>query len=92
MPWNEFWPAFAKTWMASIAVMMAEDMDKMEEGLKEVEEQLKNPNMPDAQKKMMEAALSGMKEMKKISDRVPQGNKDIVKKHWDELAKLFDMD
>ena len=92
MPWNEFWPAFAKTWMASIAVMMAEEMDEMEEGLKEVEEQLKNPNMPDAQKKMMEAALNGMKEMKNIADRVPQGNKDIVKKHWDELANLFDMD
>ena len=90
MPWNEFWPAFAKTWMASIAVMMAEEMDEMEEGLKEVEEQLKNPNIPDAQKKMMEAALNGMKEMKKIADNVPQGNKDIVKKHWDELSKLFE--
>lgn len=92
MGWNEFWPAFAKTWMASIAVMMAEEMDEMEEGLKEVEKQLKNPNLPDAQKEMMEAALNGMKEMKKIADKVPQGNKDIVKKHWDELAKLFDME
>jgi len=92
MPWNEFWPVFAKTWTASIAVMMTEEMGEMKEGMAEIEKQLKDPNIPDAQKEMMKAALGAMNEMKKIADKVPQGNKDVVKKHWDELAKLFDMD
>lgn len=92
MPWNEFWPAFAKTWTASIAVMMSEEMGEMEEGIAEIEKQLKDPNIPDAQKEMMKAALGAMQEMKKIADKVPQDNKDVVKKNWDELTKLFEMD
>lgn len=92
MPWKEFWPAFAKTWTASIAVMMEEEMGEMDEGMAEIEKQLKDPNIPDAQKEMMKAALGAMNEMKKISDKVPQSNKDVVKKHWDDLAKLFEMD
>ncbi|MGB3478017.1 MAG: hypothetical protein WBB67_02540 [bacterium] len=90
MPWNEFWPALAKTWMASVANMMSEEMDEMEQSLAEVEKQLKDPNIPEAQKEMMKTGLNAMKEMKKIAEKVPQGNKDLVKKHWDELSKLFE--
>jgi methyl-accepting chemotaxis protein len=92
MAWNEFWPAFAKTWTASIAVMMTKEMGEMEEGMAEIKKQLNDPKIPDAQKEMMKAALGAMEEMKKIADKVPQENKDVVKKHWDELTKLFEMD
>jgi hypothetical protein len=92
MPWNEFWPAFAKTWTASIAVMMSGEMAEMEEGMAEMKKQLEDPKIPDAQKEMMKAALGAMEQMKKVADKVPQGNKDVVQKHWDELTKLFDMD
>jgi hypothetical protein len=92
MPWNEFWPAFAKTWTASIAIMMEKEMGEMEEGMAEIKKQLDDPNIPDAQKDMMKAALGAMEEMKKIGDKVPQENKDVVKKHWDELSKLFEIE
>ncbi len=92
MPWNEFWPAFAKTWMASIAIMMAEQMSEMEASLVEIEKQLKDPNIPEAQKDMMKTGLNSMKQMKKIADKVPQFNKNLVKKHWDEISKLLEIE
>ncbi len=92
MPWEEFWPAFAKTWMASVAVMLNEEMGEMEEGMKELEARLKNPKVSAAEKEMMEGAKKAMGTFKELYDKVPQANKDLVKKHWAELSKIMEIE
>ena len=92
MPWDEFWPTFGKVWMAVISVMLHKDMDEMEENIKQMEAQLKDPKVPEAQKEMMKQAVKSMTEFKKIYEKVPQGNRDLVKKHWDELSKIMDIE
>jgi hypothetical protein len=92
MPWEKFWPAMAKTWMAIVSVMVHEEMGEMESSLKEMEAQMNDPKIPEAQKEMMKNAVNAMKQVKTIYEKVPQGNRDLVKKHWDKLSELMEIE
>jgi len=90
--WEEFWPALAKTWMACVAVMLNEEMGEMEKGLEELEVRLKDPKVSGAEKEMLESAKKSMAMFKELYDKVPQANKDLVKKHWAELSKILEIE
>lgn len=92
MSWDEFYSAFAKTWMAAVAFQLHEEMGEMEEGLKEIEAKLKDPKVSTQEKEMMKAAKQAMTQVKQIYDKVPQVNRDLVKKHWKELAKIMEIE
>jgi hypothetical protein len=80
MPWDEFWPAFGKTMTATVAVIMDSMMTQMKEQMK---------GQPAG---AVEQAMKGMEETSAAYKDVPQANKDLVKKHMKELAKVFEMD
>jgi hypothetical protein len=90
MPWNEFWPAFSKTWMAYMALEMEENMGEMEEGLKQIEEQMNNPNIPAEQRESMKKAKESMEQLKTMHSKVPQGNKNLVKKYAKKLEEIME--
>jgi len=92
MPGDEFWPVFGKVMTASVANMLDAEMGKMDKSLKEMEAQLNDPNVPEAQKEMMKQAMSQMQDVKKMYGKVPQANKDLVKKHWNELSKIMEFE
>lgn len=106
MPWDEFWPAFAKTMTAVIAITLDKSMSGMKEKMEgnkekmaEMEAKLEDPNVPDAEKEMIEASLGMMKkieesmaEVQNLYAKVPQVNKDIVQKHWNELAVIMELE
>jgi hypothetical protein len=87
MPWNEFWPVTAKVMAAIGAYAMSTQLG---EGLGEMEAQLKDPNIPDAQKEMLKGILQSLKEAQKAYEGVPQQNMDLIGKYWDDLEKLFE--
>jgi hypothetical protein len=89
MPWKEFWPVYAKVMAAVGAYAMSTQLG---EGLAEMEEQLKDPNIPAAQKEMMKGIMESLKQAQKAYEGVPQQNMDLIGKHWDDLEKLFDID
>ncbi|HEC78096.1 MAG TPA: hypothetical protein ENI34_03015 [candidate division WOR-3 bacterium] len=89
MSWEEFWPVFSKTWFAVIAVKMG---DKMDKSAAEMEKQLKDPKIPEAQKKLFKEVLENLKKTREMYAKVPQENKDLVEKYWDQLSGLFDID
>ena len=45
-----------------------------------------------AQMEMMKGMEEAMETQDTVFAKVPAQNKELVKKHWDELAKLFDID
>jgi hypothetical protein len=90
MAWDEFWAAFMKIALAGVAHTVHEEMKDIEKGFAEVEAQLKNPKIPEAQKKMLEAQVEMMKEIKKIYKKVPQANRELVAKYWDQLDKIME--
>lgn len=92
MPWDEFWPVFGKVMTASVANMFDAEMGKMDKNFKEMEAQLNDPKIPEAQKEMMKQAMSQMQDVKKMYGKVPQANKALVKKHWDEISKLLEIE
>ncbi|MCK4756736.1 hypothetical protein KAS56_07370, partial [candidate division WOR-3 bacterium] len=81
-----------KVMTASVANMLDAEMGKMDKNLKEMEAQLNDPKIPEAQKEMMKQAMSQMQDVKKMYGKVPQANKDLVKKHWDEISKLLEIE
>jgi hypothetical protein len=85
MPWDKFWPAFAKTWMAVVAIEFEKDMPDMDKQMAEIEAQLKNPKLPAEQREMMQTAKQQIIDVKNMFDKIPQINKDLVKKYWDQL-------
>ena len=87
MPWSEFWPVTAKVMAAIGAYAMSTQLG---EGLGEMEAQLKDPNIPDAQKQMIKGILESLKEAQKAYEGVPQQNMDLIGKYWDDLEKLFE--
>lgn len=106
MSWKEFWPAFAKTMTTFIAITleksMAEmkaEMEKKDGEIAEMKAKLNDPNVSEQDKAMVKASLGMIEMMQKSIEEsanmyanVPQANKDIVQKHWDELAKVMEMD
>jgi hypothetical protein len=106
MPWVEFWPAFSKTMTAFIAATLEQSMTEMKEELKskeadiaEMEAKLNDPNVSDQDKQSIKVTLDMMKTMQKSIEEtdalyanVPQANKDLIKKHWDELNTLMEME
>jgi hypothetical protein len=90
--WEDFWTTMAKTWMAMIAIQFDEKMVEMEEGLEEMKASLNNPNLPPEHKQMLEQSIKSMEALKTTYENVPQENKDVVKKHEDELKELFEME
>jgi len=40
----------------------------------------------------MKQAMSQMQDVKKMYGKVPQANKALVKKHWDEISKLLEIE
>jgi Skp family chaperone for outer membrane proteins len=106
MPWNEFWPAFAKTMTAFIATTLEQSMAEMKDEMKgkeseiaEMEAKLNDPKVSDQEKEMIKASLEMMKAMQTSIEEtealyanVPQANKDLIQKHWDELNKVMEMD
>lgn len=106
MPWVDFWPAFAKTTMTVVAIMFDSVMVEMKAGMEEqkgeiaeLEAKLKDPNVSQQEKEMIETSLEMMKkvqesfeESKEMYEGVPQVNKDLVKKHWKQLTAIFEME
>ncbi len=106
MPWEDFWPAFAKTTTAIVAIMfdsamveMKEEMEEQEGEIAELEAKLKDPNVSQQEKEMIQTSLEMMKkvqesleESKEMYEDVPQVNKDLVKKHWIELTEMYEME
>lgn len=94
--WEKFWPSFAKTWMAMIAVLVSDQISEIEKGLADIDDKLKDPKISEMEKDMMKGMKDGMqegfKELKKINEKVPQANKDLVKKHWDTLTEIMEIE
>lgn len=89
MPWAKFWPAYAKTMAAVGAYAIGEQMGK---GLAEMEAQLKDPNIPAAQKEMMKGILESLKGAQKAYEGVPKENIELIKKYWDQLEAMFEIE
>lgn len=106
MPWEDFWPAFAKTTTAIVAIMfdsamveLKAEMEEQESEIAELEAKLKDPNVSQQEKEMIQTSLEMMKkvqesleESKEMYADVPQVNKDLVKKHWIELTEMYEME
>lgn len=106
MSWKEFWPAMMKTAIAMSAVMMdsmrtvmKKEMSDKGGEIAKLEARLKDPKVSEQEKTMIKASLEMMKGMEEalaaqdtVFARVPQVNKDAVKKHWNALAKLFNIE
>lgn len=80
MPWEEFWPALGKTYMAVAAVFVDSMMTEMKEQMK---------GQPDS---MVMAMIKNMEEANAVYKDVPQVSKDLVKKHMKELQGVLEMD
>lgn len=106
MSWKEFWPAMMKTAIAMSAVMMdsmrtvmKKEMGEKSGEIAKLEAKLKDPKVSEQEKTMIKASLEMMKGMEQalaaqdtVFAKVPQVNKDVVRKHWGELAKIFDIE
>lgn len=101
--WEEFVPTMSKTTVAMMAVMMdsmrtamKDEMEEAGEGLAELEAKLNDPSVSEQEKSMIKAQLEMMKGMQESMEtqdtvyaKVPQQNKELIKKHWDELMDMF---
>lgn len=106
MGWNEFWPAYAKTMIAYAAILLdslkisaQQEMAKNEAEIKKMEAKLNDPKISEAEKQMIKASLDAMKamtqaftQMDTIYAKVPQMNKEIVKKYFSELSRILERD
>jgi hypothetical protein len=106
MPWKDFWPAFAKTLTAYIAITLEKSMAEMKDEMKgkeseiaQMEAKLNDPKVSEQEKQMTKASLEMMKTMQQsiketeaLYANVPQANKDLIQKHWDELTQVMEMD
>ena len=103
---NEFYPALMKTTLVFAAVMFDTamtqakgEMEKSKGEIAKLEAQLKDPKIPAAQNTMIKAALEaskaiteGVAKMGAIYESVPKENKELVKKYFDQLKTLFEVD
>jgi hypothetical protein len=80
MPWEKFWPALGKTYMAIAAVFMDSMMTEMKAQMK---------GQPDS---MVTAMMKNVEEANAVYKDVPQVSKDLVKKHMKELEAVLEMD
>lgn len=102
MGWNEFWPAYGKTMFAYTAILfdsLKGEMKKNEAEMKNMESRLKDPKVSEMEKNILKQSLEAMKAMTKMwSDldtiyaKVPQANKDLVKRYFKELTNILDRD
>uniref|UniRef100_A0A7C6AG87 Uncharacterized protein n=1 Tax=candidate division WOR-3 bacterium TaxID=2052148 RepID=A0A7C6AG87_UNCW3 len=106
MGWNEFWPAYAKTMMAysallldSLKVEMQKGMAENQAQIKQMEELLKDPKIPEAQKNAIKASLEAYKQstqtlnqMDTIYAKVPQANKDLVRRYFKTINDILNRD
>ncbi len=106
MPWNDFWPALAKTMTAFAAVMydssmgiMKREMGDNNKEIAKMEAKLKDPKIAAQEKEMIKASLQMMKSMQgmlaktdTIYVKVPQNNKDLVKKYMADLVSMFEQE
>ncbi|MEO0123739.1 MAG: hypothetical protein ABIL69_07025 [candidate division WOR-3 bacterium] len=106
MGWNEFWPAYAKTMLAYAAIML--DSIKLEiqksqaenqAQIRQMEELLKDPKIPEAQKNAIKASLEAYKQSSQILNqvdtiyaKVPQANKDLVKRYFKTISDILNRD
>ncbi len=90
--WQQFWPTFGRVTMAVVAVTMDDQMQELKTSFKEIDAQLNDPTIPKAQKDMLQASKNAMMQVQAIYDQVPAGNKDLVRKNWDKLARIFEID
>ena len=89
--WQQFWPTFGRVTMAVVAVTLDDQMEELKKGFKEIEAQLNNPQIPKAQKEMLLASKNAMTQLQAVYDQVPAGNKDLVRKNWDKLAEILEI-
>ncbi len=103
MPWDEFWHAYEKTLVAFSAVMydsamidMKKELEEEDDEIAELEARLRDPNTSAQEKDMIVASLDmrsrmkqRLKEAKEVYTKVPQANKELVKKHVQDLVALF---
>ncbi len=103
MSWNEFWPVYAKTMMAYAALVLDSLKVEMQKGqaetqtqIKQMEELLKDPKIPEAQKNAMKASIEAYKQSTQIFDqmdtiyaKVPQANKDLVKRYFKTISDIL---
>jgi 2C-methyl-D-erythritol 2,4-cyclodiphosphate synthase len=105
MPWKDFWPAMAKTMTAFVAVMYDSTMAAMkkeaaskEGDIAKMQAKLNDPKVSAQEKEMIKASLEMIKSMQGMVNqaetlyaRVPQVNKDMIKKYQADLIKVFEM-
>jgi len=106
MGWNEFWPAYGKTMFAYTAILLdslkveaKKEMVKNEAEIKKMEALLNDPKIPESQKSAIKASLEAMKsatqtfnQFDTIYARVPQSNKELVKKYLKEINEIVNRD
>lgn len=106
MGWTEFWPAYAKTMIAytaiiydSIKVELQKSKAKTQAELKQMEDLLKNPNLSESQKNAIKASMEAYQKSDQIFNqldtiyaKVPQINKDIVKKYINTITEILKRD
>lgn len=106
MGWNEFWPAYAKTMLAYAAIMLDSLKLEIQKGqaqnqaqIKQMEDLLKDPKIPDAQKNAIKASLEAYKQSSQILNqmdtiyaKVPQTNKDLVRKYFKTISDILNQD
>ncbi len=106
MGWNEFWPAYAKTMLAYSAILMdslkveaRQEMTENETEIKKMEARLNDPKVSEAEKQMLKTSIDAMKSMTQvfaqfdtIYAKVPQVNKDLVKKYLTTINNIIDRD
>ncbi|MEO0095788.1 MAG: hypothetical protein ABIL46_05290 [candidate division WOR-3 bacterium] len=106
MGWNEFWPVYAKTMMAYAAIMLDSLRVEMQKGqaetqaqIRQMEELLKDPKIPEAQKNAMKASIEAYKQSNQILNqmdtiyaKVPQANKDLVRRYFKTISDILNRD
>ncbi len=106
MGWNEFWPAYAKTMIAysallldSLKVEMQKGMAENQAQIKQMEELLKDPKISEVQKNAIKSSLEAYKQSNQILNqmdtiyaKVPQANKDLVRRYFKALNDILNRD
>lgn len=105
MSLTEFYPAMVKTVMVFSAVLWdsmmvgaKQEFEKQKQEMAKLEAKLKDPKTSEAEKTMLKMALEaakmagkGMDVMASVYATIPKANKDLIKKYFNELKRIFEV-
>ena len=90
---EDIFSAYFKIIFALSALSVQEGLVKYDEGVKDLEGQLKNPNLPESQRKILTHQLELARQTKASMDTlfkdIPSENIELVKKYKVQLKELF---